>query len=45
VHLPWIDRMFGTAHEPGRWPRAYGLAGETAPKGLAAQLAWPFRRA
>jgi lathosterol oxidase len=45
VHLPWIDRMFGTAHEPERWPRAYGVAGETAPEGLAAQLAWPFRRA
>jgi lathosterol oxidase len=43
VHLPWIDRLFGTAYEPARWPRAYGLAGETAPEGLAAQLAWPFR--
>ena len=23
VHLPWIDRLFGTAYEPaGQWPRA-----------------------
>lgn len=44
VHLPWLDRIFGTAYEPGRWPRAYGLVGEEAPAGLLGQLAWPFRR-
>ena len=28
VHLPLLDRLFGTYHLPrGRWPSAYGLAG------------------
>ena len=28
VHLPLLDRLFGTHHLPrGRWPSAYGLAG------------------
>jgi lathosterol oxidase len=44
VHLPWLDRLFGTAYEPSRWPSGYGLTGETAPDGVLAQLAWPFRR-
>ena len=44
VHLPWLDRLFGTAYVPARWPRAYGLAHGAAPDGLLAQLAWPFRR-
>ena len=44
VHLPWLDRLFGTACFPeGAWPGAYGLAHETAPDGFLAQLAWPFR--
>jgi sterol desaturase/sphingolipid hydroxylase (fatty acid hydroxylase superfamily) len=43
VHLPWIDRLFGTAWEPARWPRSYGLADGSAPAGVLAQLAWPFR--
>lgn len=44
VHLPWIDRLLGTAHLPGRWPERYGIAGDPVPEGWAAQLAWPFRR-
>ncbi len=44
VHLPWLDRVFGTAYEPLRWPTRYGLVGEEAPAGVLAQLAWPFRR-
>jgi sterol desaturase/sphingolipid hydroxylase (fatty acid hydroxylase superfamily) len=45
VHLPWIDRVFGTLHMPeGRWPARYGLEGSTVPRGFLAQLAWPFRR-
>ena len=45
VHLPWIDRLFGTHHEPaGRWPEAYGLQGDTAPETWLAQLTRPFRR-
>jgi sterol desaturase/sphingolipid hydroxylase (fatty acid hydroxylase superfamily) len=42
VHLPWIDRLFGTAYEPARWPSGYGLADGRAPDGVLAQLAWPF---
>lgn len=43
VHLPWLDRLFGTAYVPPEWPRRYGLPGEATPEGLLAQLAWPFR--
>ncbi|KPQ26885.1 MAG: Sterol desaturase, partial [Porphyrobacter sp. HL-46] len=44
VHLPMIDRWFGTHHMPeGRWPDGYGIAGEHAPEGWARQLVWPFR--
>jgi len=43
VHLPWLDRIFGTAYEPRRWPTRYGLADDPAPAGVLAQLAWPFR--
>jgi len=43
VHLPWIDRLFGTAHLPDRWPGAYGIAGNPVPEGWARQLADPFR--
>jgi len=43
VHLPMIDRWFGTYHMPeGRWPHAYGIAGERAPDGWARQFVWPF---
>lgn len=45
VHLPMIDRWFGTHHMPeDRWPSGYGLAAERAPEGWAAQLVWPVRR-
>ncbi len=28
VHLPWIDKLFGTYYgPPGEWPREYGIAG------------------
>jgi lathosterol oxidase len=45
VHLPVLDRLFGTHHLPrGRWPAAYGLAsGERMPSGWFAQLVAPFR--
>lgn len=43
VHLPWLDRLFGTAYEPERWPTRYGLTDGAAPAGVLAQLAWPFR--
>ena len=35
----WIDRLFGTRYLPhGRWPAAYGLAGEPVPDGWLRQL-------
>lgn len=44
VHLPWIDRIFGTAYEPaGRWPTQYGIEGDPVPPDLVPQTAWPFR--
>lgn len=44
VHLPWIDRLFGTLHLPERvWPDAYGIAGHPVPEGWMAQLVTPFR--
>jgi lathosterol oxidase len=43
VHLPMIDRWFGTYHMPeARWPAGYGIAGERAPEGWVRQLLWPF---
>jgi lathosterol oxidase len=45
VHVPWIDRLFRTAHLPdGRWPEAYGIEGHPVPEGYWRQLAWPIWR-
>jgi lathosterol oxidase len=44
VHLPCLDRLFGTAWLPGGFPSHYGVAGERVPDGWLRQLAWPFRR-
>jgi lathosterol oxidase len=39
VHLPLIDRLFGTQHlPPGVWPERYGLLGEAVPQGFWRQL-------
>ena len=44
IHLPWIDRIFGTLHLPGEeWPDAYGLEGNPVPEDYVKQLGWPFR--
>ena len=44
IHLPLLDRLFGTAYFPdGRWPDAYGLAGDPVPDGWLRQLLSPFR--
>jgi len=43
VHLPVIDRLFGTCYLPPRWPERYGLAGAPVPEGYLAQLTYPFR--
>jgi len=45
VHLPVIDRLFGTAYlPPARWPEAYGIGGEPVPEGWLHQLVLPWRR-
>ena len=46
VHLPWLDRLFGTFHLPDAvWPERYGLAnGVQGPRGFWRQFAAPFRR-
>jgi lathosterol oxidase len=43
VHLPWLDRWFGTHHLPsGKWPTGYGVDGVHAPEGWLRQLVWPW---
>jgi lathosterol oxidase len=43
IHLPWIDRLFGTFYLPGEaWPDAYGIAENPVPEGYVKQLGWPF---
>jgi sterol desaturase/sphingolipid hydroxylase (fatty acid hydroxylase superfamily) len=46
VHLPVLDRLFGTYYQPeGRWPKFYGLAGGAAmPEGYLRQLVHPLRK-
>ena len=45
VHLPLIDRLFGTAYfPPRRWPEVYGIAGNPVPEGYWRQLVAPFSR-
>jgi len=44
VHLPVLDRIFGTLHlAEGAWPDAYGIAGHPVPEGWGAQMIAPFR--
>jgi lathosterol oxidase len=45
VHLPVLDRLFGTCYLPGdRWPASYGLAdGAIVPPGYVRQFAAPFK--
>jgi lathosterol oxidase len=45
VHLPMIDRWFGTHYLPeSLWPAGYGIPGVRAPEGYLRQLVWPFSR-
>ena len=44
VHLPWLDRLFGTTHfPPKQWPDRYGILGDPVPEGYLGQLTYPFR--
>jgi len=44
VHLPLLDRLFGTCYLPGdRWPSSYGLSGgKPVPSGYVRQFVDPF---
>lgn len=45
VHLPIIDRLFGTYHLPERaWPEQYGIAGSPVPERYLSHLVYPFAR-
>lgn len=45
VHLPVLDRIFGSYYLPDRWPDSYGLGGgKRIPSGFLAQLLFPFRQ-
>jgi sterol desaturase/sphingolipid hydroxylase (fatty acid hydroxylase superfamily) len=44
IHLPVLDKLFGTFHlPPGRWPQGYGVP-EPVPHGYWAQARYPFDR-
>ena len=46
VHLPVIDRLFGTLHLPaGRWPERYGIDGSPVPEGWLRPAALAAARA
>jgi sterol desaturase/sphingolipid hydroxylase (fatty acid hydroxylase superfamily) len=42
--LPLWDLVFGTAHQPGRWPKNYGTVNFQPPETWVGQLLYPFRR-
>jgi sterol desaturase/sphingolipid hydroxylase (fatty acid hydroxylase superfamily) len=43
VHLPWLDRLFGSAYfADERWPAEHGLADDPVPLGFLRQLKYPF---
>jgi lathosterol oxidase len=43
VHLPLIDKLFGTFHLPqDQWPETYGIQGRPVPEGYVKQLLHPF---
>ena len=42
--LPLWDVLFGTAHQPARWPKKYGTVKFQPPETYLGQLAYPFRR-
>jgi sterol desaturase/sphingolipid hydroxylase (fatty acid hydroxylase superfamily) len=44
IHLPFLDKLFGTFHlPPDRWPENYGIP-EDVPKGYLGQFAYPWTR-
>jgi len=41
--LPFWDVVFGTAHQPARWPQKYGTVKFQPPETYLGQLAYPFQ--
>jgi sterol desaturase/sphingolipid hydroxylase (fatty acid hydroxylase superfamily) len=42
--LPLWDVLFGTAYQPGHWPKNYGTVNFQPPETYLGQLLYPFRR-
>ena len=43
IHLPWIDRLFGTQYLPEEeWPEEYGIPGDPVPDRYGEQFVYPF---
>ena len=43
VHLPILDKIFGTFYLPGdKWPSSYGLTPNPVPRGFFKQIFYPF---
>ena len=44
MHLPLIDRLFGTLYLPGNeWPAVYGIEGNPVPESYLQHVVFPFR--
>lgn len=44
VHLPLIDRLFGTYYQPkDQWPSAYGFNNQDVPESYLGQTLYPFK--
>jgi lathosterol oxidase len=43
VHLPWLDRLFGSRYlPPAEWPSGYGIEARPVPPGWLDQTRYPF---
>jgi lathosterol oxidase len=43
IHLPVLDRLFGTLHLPEEdWPEEYGIHGDPVPEKYGEQFVYPF---
>lgn len=42
VHLPLLDRLFGSYFQPREWPTSYGIGPERLPDGLFRQFLYPL---
>jgi len=43
IHFPWLDKVFGTSYDPGRWPTGYGLVHTQLPGTFWKQFFLPFK--